>query len=732
VIKSTGDGLLVEFGNALEATRCAVAMQGAVTGHQATRAPDRRARIRIGLHLGDVEIRDGDVLGDGVNIAARVEGLARPGGICLTEAVAHEVGNKLEQPLEPAGARRLKNIAEPMRLYHVVLPWVPGLTASRWSRAWARPGVRAGAALLGGLVVIGIGWFAMGGRTPSVPERRPVRVSMMLPEGDSLNPYDIALSPDGSRLAFVGQRGQRRRLYLRSLDDLVAHPLEGSEGAMWPFFSPDGAWVGFLTAREIKKVSVLGGAPQTIATLPGGPAGASWGQDGMIVFADEDEGPLWRVDASGGELEPLTTPERVLQVSQDVYYDPQVLPGGEILFSVFHTFMDMRIAVHDPRTGEERIVVERGSRARWLAPGYLVYAWQGDLLVAPFDVEAARVTGPAMPVVRGVATYWGMDPVYDVSANGTLIYAPGDVDYAPDRLGWVDRDGRVQLLDLPEGLLPRIVAPRLSPDGRRLLIGTMKQNVGFWIYDLARGTARRITPAGRDYWWAAWSPDGTRIAVNSDLHGGRSVNLYLIPADGDGEPERIGESRTDDQVPYSWSGDGRTLFYMQRSGDTGLDLWAVDVAGDRERRAILRTSDQEAQPAISPDGRWLAYASTESGRWEVYARRYPGMDGVTRISKTGGLGIAWGQDGRSLYYKSLGGDSLMEVPVEPGGDDPFGEPHPLFTGSFVEPWPWGRRYDVAADGRRFLMTLREAPPVLPTGFVLVLDWLADVESLLAD
>lgn len=382
------------------------------------------------------------------------------------------------------------------------------------------------------------------------------------------------------------------------------------------------------------------------------------------------------------------------------------------------------------------MVINGGEDGRYLRSGHLVYLRRGTLMAVPFDLEQLTVTGGAVALIADVMQA-GNTPSevsesgagqFAVSETGSLLYVPGGLFPDPERsLVWVDRTGAVQPLPLPARAW---LSPRLSPDGHRLTAWTQgDRNV--WVYDQTRGTLSRLTSEARNA-RAIWTSDGARITYGSATGG--NENIFWRPADGTGQPERLA---TSDFLQYAatWSPDGQVLAFVESRPDTGHDIWRLPIRGDRRPEIIVQTRFNEAYPDFSPDGHWLAYASDESGRSEVYVQPYPGPGARQQVSTEGGTGPAWSRDGRELFYtttQTAGGQAvftkMMAVPIGLRPTFTAGVPRLLFQGKYGAS-AGIRSYDVAADGRRFLMVQqKERLPVSAAEMILVLHWFDELNA----
>jgi serine/threonine protein kinase len=606
----------------------------------------------------------------------------------------YEIGQALADPsgvlVQPV------TTVEPRKKLRTILPWV-AIT----------------------LILIIIAGVAVWKLKPSEP-RQVMRSEYSLPEGQQLNSARIlAVSPDGSRFAYVTAKG----LYLRSVDEFDAKPIIGTETSpSHPIFSPDGKWIGYYsgTHKKLKKIAISGGDPMTLCDVTGGFVGSSWGADGKIVYAEYQIG-IKRVSANGG------TPELIVK---GVAYNPQLLPDGKsLLFNIGNA--PYKIIVQSIQSGKRQELFA-GNTARYIPTGHIVYALGNNLFAVPFDFKTLKVTGDSFSVVEGV---WRVasDAVlqYDVSDAGTLIYIPGqtsDVAVGQRTLAWVDRRGKEE----PISAAPNAYsAPRISPDGTRVALTIYTgQKSDIWIWDLARENLTRLTFNEASH-GPLWTPDGQRIAFA--LGSWNKEVVYWKAANGTGEDEKLGSAPDRGLSPWSWSSDGKTLAVLESSGGWNLDIGSLSMEGDHKWRSLLHEKYLEFQPKISPDGRWMAYNSAESGKGEVYVRPFPEVNkGKWQVSTSGGNSPLWSPDGRELFYR--GGDSVIAVAVQTEPTFKCGKPVPLFRGTYVGlNIGIGTEWDISPDGKRFLM-MKEAESTgkpaaeAPRKINIVVNWFEELKQ----
>ena len=578
-------------------------------------------------------------------------------------------------------------------------------------------------------LVAGLGVWALMRSTPEPT----LRLSINLPHGTPMTgPFGtagtLALSPDGSRLAYVGETGGARLLYVRSLDQLDFTPLAGTENALYPFFSPDGEWIGFfeIQAGTLKKISVRGGPAMTLCEAPF-PGGASWGTQNTIVFASG--GDLFRVPATGGASEVLTTPDSTKD--ERAHRWPEVLPDGKgALFSIQSTssLEPKGIAAVSLESGKYHTVLEYGYFPHYAQSGHLLFFEGGTLMAAPFDLEDLETRSAPTPVLEGIsaAPRWGSGSI-SLSRDGSLAYLPARGSHT--RLVWVDREGR-EVEPLVEEPLENPRGIRLSPDGRRLAIvtGLGDPEAGdLWVFYLDNRPPTRLTFDGTND-RPVWILDGASLAFASGRTGSRE--LHWIPADGSRlEPEQL---LTNDlgKWPRAWSHETKELLFDQLNPGTIADVMAVRLDGKREPRVVIQTAGAEGLSRLSSDGRWLAYVSNLTGRFEVLVQPFPGPGAPVRVSTNGGVEPIWGPKDQELYYIEAASNSVMAVKVSTEPTFTFGPPEVLFEGTYLHDYDFAApTYDVAPDGRFLMIKPVTGEDSERTELIVVLNWFEELERL---
>jgi len=608
----------------------------------------------------------------------------------------------------------------------------PGRPAPAWSHRQALWIGTGGALLLAAGIAIGalVTRRAVPETTPDIRRFEITSRQFELRENPGRQGMDVAVTPDGRQVVFTGQAEGSPQLHVRAIDRLEPRTLAGLGNPENPFVSPDGEWIGFRDGTVLKKINVDGGPAATIASIGATSLeGASWGSDDHIVFATNASTGLLRVPAGGGEPEVLTSPD--LAAGEAAHRYPELLPDGR---TVIFTVIDRSGAIDnaqtvalDLETGARAVLLRGAGQTRYVAPGYLLYGVSGALWAVPFDDTTLTVGGDPIRVVDRVVTTELGGANFAVARDGTLVYVSGSAVADRFQLVWVDRDGREEPI-LGAGVRAfRHV--RISPDGTRVAMDIREQQNDIWLWDIAAETPTRLTVDPLLDRQPIWSPDGRDLVFTSDRTG--EVNLFRIPADGTGEARPLTEGPG---APYatSFSGDGSQLLFWRSDADTGMDLWRLALDGEVRASEVLAAEFDERNGELSPDARWIAYQSNESGRYEVYVRPFPELDaGLVQVSSEGGTRPFWGPDGQELFFW-VEPDLLMVMPVGPVGRGavfPRGTPRVLLKGDYLQPLN-SRTLDVTPDGQRFLLIkAADSGPASRPIVVLVQNFLEDLRRL---
>ncbi len=690
---------------------------GAIMGTPAYMSPEQ-AR-------GEAAGRQADIWSFGVVLYEMLTGASPFGRHTTADTLASVLGKELDwnglppdtppsirrllrRCLEKDRRKRLDSAADArLEIEDTLMPPAGERPSSRSAASRARPagaltwfvtGVLVAAAIVGG-----VSWPWNRTRPPAAPvSRLDAQVG-----ADAFLSFDlgdaIALSPDGALVAFVAQKrdAERSQLYVRRLAELTAAPLPGTDGAETPFFSPEGNWIGFFSGGKLRKIAVTGGPVVTLCDAPNG-RGAVWNDDGTIVFAPFG-GPnkfgLLRVPSAGGTPEPFTTPTG----ENAAHRWPQSLPGNTgILFTASANsgdYLGANIAVRTPSSDAPKIVWRRGYHARYLPIGHLAYVNDGTLFVVAFDLDRLEANGQPVPLVEGIASNPTTGAAqFAASVNGTIAYVRSGALTWGTPIAWMDREGRQTSFGPPR---LNWFSIRIAPDGPRL---ALQSNNDIFVYEWSRETLTQVTfdPAADAA--PLWTLDGRRITFRSMRDGNRGSNLYWQKADGTGAAERLTTS-ANTQIPGSWHPSRRFLAFSEEVAESNLDLMILPMEGDDRSGWKPGTPTRftsgpfvERDPAFSPDGRWIAYVSNESGRDEVYVQAFPNGAARSTVSSGGGNFPTWSRVSRELFFSADA--KIMVAPYTIQGD--------AFVPEKVRVWSdvrfgarVSRMFDLHPDGKQF-------------------------------
>jgi len=591
---------------------------------------------------------------------------------------------------------------------------VPKVVAARRK---TRERLAWGVAALAIVVAAGATALWLGDR-PAPPET--IRFEIPVPK-DVRFASNPRVSPDGRVIAFAVWNASGPSIWIRSLDDLEARPVPGSEGADLCFWSPDGRHLAFIERGKLRKVAVTGGPPQTICDAPTGDDG-SWGEDGDILFDGAINDAIARVSSSGGLPRAALSPDTTLGLT---WGWPEFLPDGRHFLCIGIDLEkqdreEYRLVCADLESGERVDLGTVGSRVHYAAPGWILFVSENTLVARPFDAKRRAFTGEPVPLAENISVNQYGGAPFSVSRNGTLAYR---VQHSPlEQMVWRDHSGRVVGDAGGEGSW---ADPAVSPDGKRVAVwrgSPEADDEDIWILDLERGTATRLTFVTGEVTGPVWSPDGRSIAYTATAATGRQ--LLKVAASGVGQPDTLATFPTYASAT-DWSRDGKSIAVQYWGGGSKLDVAVVDVeaGGAREPVVALANDFFEGGAAFSPNGRWLAYRSDESGRNEVYVRSYPGTEGKWQISTEGGERPRWSHDGRELFY--LEDRTLKSVSVDDREGLRVGAPQALFE--IPSARSTGNDYAVSPDGARTLW-IDAVEDSDPPPFTVVMNWAAPFEE----
>jgi serine/threonine protein kinase len=591
---------------------------------------------------------------------------------------------------------------------------VVGVNTIPAARTWTRERLiwlGVSALLLIAAVSFAVAYFSRERGNP-----RAVRLALATPDNTTL-PASVTLSPDGQRVVFVATGADGKRLlWQRSLDSLTPQPLPGTDDAASPFWSPDSRLIGYFANGKLLKIEASGGRPQTLCDADQNRGGA-WNRDGVILFAGADG--LHRVSAQGG------TPALATKVSpkEEAHRWPFFLPDGRhfVFLADAGTTEDHHIRVGSLDSQDSQILFGAVSRVAYAPPGYLLYVNQGALITVPFDAGSLKVTGEPITVAERVAEV-GENHEFDfsVAEDGTLAYQSGSV---TSQFTWFDRTGK-KLESFGEPTESDYLA--MSPDGQHAAAGLLDADgrpSDVWLYDLARGTTSRLTFDSEGDGTPLWSPDGTRIVFGSNRAGSGVVDLYEKAASGAGDEQLLLKSNAA-KYATSWSRDGQYILFENWAPRENGGIWLLTRSSKEAKPLLQTTAFTQGQGQFSPDGRFVAYGSNESGRAEVYVQRFPTSTDKWQISTGGGIQPLWRGDGKELFYLTAE-RKLMSVDIKSEPKFESSIPRELFQGRMKA--GFGYSYAVTPDGQRFLISAPvEAGASAP--MTIVLNWTASLKS----
>ena len=547
-------------------------------------------------------------------------------------------------------------------------------------------------------------------------DERTMRFVIAMPE-KAADAFSPVISPDGRMIALIATSDGKRLVYVRAIDSLIAQRLAGTDGAAFPFWSPDSHYLAFFTDNKLKKVEASGGVPQTICDAQS-PIGGAWNRDGVILFGLANDS-IQRVSAAGGTATPVLKPDDSRKESGQFW--PSFLPDGRhfVYQSWNGTTDDSAIFVASLDGRDRKLLLKNDSNVVYTPPGFLLFARATTLMAQPFDAAKLQLSGEPFPIAEQV-TFNGRFSYsnFSISETGVMVFRGGSL--SNSQLVWFDRGGKQLSSVGPPGQYNDVV---LSPDEKRAALQrTENGNTDIWLMDLGRGLPSRFTFNAADEDDPSWSPDGSLIVFSSTRDGSRS--LYRKVSSGAGSEELVLKSNILD-AGTDWTADGRFILFESQNPKTAVDLMVLPLFGDRKPYPLLQGEFSESQGRVSPDGRWFAYTSNESGKNEVYVQSFPPTGGKWQISTTGGAQPHWRRDGKEVFYMAPD-RKLMAVDVKLGAAFETSAPKTLFQTQVVRPEA-PNRYVVTEDGQRFLVN-SSLEEVSQTPITVILNWNAQLKK----
>jgi Tol biopolymer transport system component len=704
-LKDLGDGALCSFNSAFDSVNCAIALQ-----HQSKK--ELSAYIRIGIHSGDVTYRDGDIFGDGVNIASRIQSEAAQGGVCLSETVFKSIRNKDGIEVAFLGTRKLKNIEGQVKLYQITNPGIGRINKSpgRVIKLWKAVLLSIGLALFSSLILVS---FFLNKKYDV--SRKTERYDLTLPEEAPIayigsahfgvGQTALTVSPDGNLLAYAGQERVGTRLFLRHINSFEVQVLEGTEGAIYPFFSPDGMWIGFFAGNFLKKISIKGGKPIVLCGSIN-PFGALWMPDDRIIFADNEATRLMWIKADGGEQRELVIKDTSVGVG--AYSFPNILNEEYI---VVHSLYPKGINVISLESGQIINILDYGYNPKYLPTNHLSFVDHGRLLVVPFDINSMTISGKVVPVIEDLRTE-ETSGQFCISNKGDLIYAPGISGIKSELVTRSIHSHEENVLAAP-GYYGQF---QISKDGKYIAMQNAS-NSDIYVHDITNNNAIRITNEGNSI-NVIWGPGAFEITYNT------FNEIYKVKASGMNKPTKILQSNLN-IFPWDWSSDGNTLMYGENNLTTAIDIkfyYSNDFNQD-----ITLQPNKEAQilASFSPLGDFVAYTSRESGQDEIYIQPFPFNGERWLVSSNGAEEPVWSHDGRKIYFRN--GQEWYEVEVSFKPDFSIERSQFLFSGPYRN--VPGYSYDLTPDGKKFLLLRPISKDQTTRNLKVIKNWFEEVNQL---
>ena len=724
-LKEMGDGVLVKFYTATDAVNCAIEIQ------REARA-DFEAKLRIGIHLGDITVEAEDIFGDGVNVASRIEAQADPGGIYISESIEKAIRGQLKLELHDLGELNLKNVDYGVRTFAVQgvgLP-VPGGFESDKSSLGDNTGVFKWTAVIA-LSLLVASWISYliflnnGIANPVEPEA--VHLQIALPEDVYLaanTDYPVlTMSPDGSSIVFVGVKNGRRDLYIKNLIDPQIQIIKGTQDALHPFYSNDGNWIAFVRDTHVMKVSAQGGVPVAVheITPMSVNRGLTWYQQDSVVHTPSPDGGLAIGSISGNTIRPVTDWKEL--IASEPYYWPSTIPEiGSILFTDFRSSKveDQNISLYSRVTGEVKHLIDGGTYSRY-SRGHVFFTRNGSLYKTGFDLQETA-TGSSEQVIESLYTNSNGSALYAVGGSN-LVYVAEKKETGEDQLVWVDRDGNTELI-FDNG--KELEYPRISSSGDKIAITIFDgPNSDLWLLEMQRDILTRLTSHPGEDFGPVWHPNEKLLAFSSEIaqsNGENGPGLAVLKIHEDQPPERYLPSPGFGywEFPLSWSPDGRYLMFAATTGNVKSHLEVMEFAS-RKRSLWYKTGQREGGAAFSPDGEWVVYTSRSSGRDEIYLRPFQNEGPTLQVSSDGGTEPIWSPDGNEIFYRNY--DKFMSVKVNNYLPLELDRPVMLFEKSFkrVDYGGWQANYDINPDGSRFIM-IKNTSQSRPRMIHVILNW----------
>jgi class 3 adenylate cyclase/Tol biopolymer transport system component len=733
-LKEIGDGAMAKFNSAVDAVNCAIQIQ------RICRA-DFEAQLRIGIHLGDIAIENNDVYGDGVNVASRLESLADPGGILISESVERAIHGQTGIETSYLNEVTLKNVEYPIKVYAirgVGLP-KPRLMKSRDNKLAfqkRRKKTMLNALLISIpiiLLILIVTIFLPYLRGSNKNQGNTlIQLQIRLPDdiyvAANSNYPALTVSPDGMILIFAGVKNGQRQLFKRKLNDPTIEMIPGTENALAPFFSKDGEWVGFFQKNMIKKIATNGDSPIPVHyTTPDGVyRGATWYTNDSIIYSGSLNDGIGIGSAIGDKIHSLKEWKSISERNNLAQLWPEVINETQcVLFTALNTDKsdNSDICLLSLRSREQKVLVSDGTFAKY-SDGQILFTRGNSLYAIPFDIKQNDVGGSETQLVKSIMN--NVNGSSQLSVGGsTLAYIEGNENVEKEYLAWVDRSGKVDKI-FTNG--KPFLNPKFSPDGNYIaIVNYQHSNQDIWLFDVNRETfsSRITTHPGEDF-APVWNPNGKELAIASEIaedEGEIGPGISLLSINSEKPSKRIFKTPEFGywEFPTSWSPDGKWLLYSCSKGESIYDIEVLNLVNNERQVVMAHQNVHETGAVFSPNGKWIAYVSDFTGRAEIYIIPFHGEASPKPVSVAGGFEPLWSQDGKKLFYRE--NDKLMEVLVLNQESMELSVPNMLFRGTFKENHEGGDRsnYEISKDDKRFLMIYRDNMP-RPDVINVILNW----------
>ena len=698
-LKEMGDGTLSSFPSAVEAVNCALEIQRSLKD-------ESEFKLRIGIHIGDVVISKSDIFGSGVNVASRIEPLAESGGICISDRVYDDIRNKPGIEAVSLGEKHLKNVDHAVRVYALTGEGLPEPIINRSD--FEKPSISkkrsvsfATAAVLiitGIVLAFGLTWFL---KPDSQTEQGSVQKTSIITSDAT---FQTAISPDGKFVVY----STAGILYKRNINNFNSELIPGTEGGGWPFFSPDGKWLGFVAEGELRKMLLSGNQPTKIADVPDNFFGVTWSKDNVIVIGTSTEG-LYKVSALGGQPEVLTTPEdnRSHRLPEFFPDGKSILfmnwPGSQNTSRYYETSKISIVSLESPSQVEN--IIEGGLSPKYIGSndntfGYILFGQVNGILAAPFDPKSNLILGTAVPVLNKVNVNNSGLVNFHVSSTGLISFLPDRrIGQNTRNVGFVDFNGKFTLISKKNALYG---LPRISPNGQYLAVSVGGGLGDIWTFDLEsdQDMFNQLT-FKENTQWAFFSHDGKNITFRNNSKS----SISQVSSDGSGKLIELFKLKNE-EISSSWSPNGKYLAYYSINRQTNRDIgyWNTE---SKTHTKFTKLPGNEGASMISRNGKWIVYVSDETGTLEIYVESFPNGGSKRKISENGGSEPVWSWDEKKLFYKSSGYFMVMDVNFKNGFE--YTNPRELFPyrsegitlyhNSFSAAF-----YDIHPDGDKFVVT----------------------------